>query len=194
MLITSCAKGRFLIRSKKHPKQVDDDDNDVLETPTEDTIYTNAAMKEGEDAILRADAVVRGEKTKTNAESKNGGDNDDSNSTAGKAKTNEGGDGKWDSDKKTNAFATDGVISVVWEELHDERMIQGIVGRCVEDIYKLFDDRKRETAQKKKIAKEKRNCLHQLKQQRIATALQQEEEEEVERKREEQMQLLLQQQ
>ena len=68
-------------------------------------------MKEGEDAILRADAAVRGEKTKTNAELKNGGDNDDS-------KAKEGDDGKRDSDNKTN-----GAISVVWEDLHDERMI-----------------------------------------------------------------------
>merc|ERR1712161_27327 len=124
--ITSLVKGRFLIRCNKDPKQVDDNDTDVLETPTEEA--TNVSMKEGEEAISRADVTLGGEKTittKTTIESKNGSDNNDSNSTAGKSKAKEGDNVKGDSIEKmttsatttTTTATTDGVVFVVWEEL-----------------------------------------------------------------------------
>ena len=123
--------GRFLFCSKKDA----DVDVDLLETPTAEA--TIGIIKDGEDAIARAEAALRGEKTPTKT-SKDIEDEDED-----------------------DIIKNEDSGPVVWEELKDEIMIQAIVRRCIKDIYKLADERKEEILEKRKEAKKERKRLRE---------------------------------
>ena len=123
--------GRFLFCSKKDV----DVDVDLLETPTAEA--TIGIIKDGEDAIARAEAALRGEKTPTKT-SKDIEDEDED-----------------------DIIKNEDSGPVVWEELKDEIMIQAIVRRCIKDIYKLADERKEEILEKRKEAKKERKRLRE---------------------------------
>jgi len=48
----------------------------------------------------------------------------------------------------------DDAEAVVWEELNDDHVIQRIVWRCMKNVYKLSEKRKREKAERKQKSKD----------------------------------------
>jgi len=131
--VMSSVVGRFLYRSallgnKNDDSDSDDDDDESLETPTAEA--TNKAIQDGEDALARAEAALKGEKSPSPKKKGNDNDNDD------------------DDGDNNNA--------IVWEVLTDQKLIKKIVYLCVKDILTLSNERKKGKLNKKKKAKEKR--------------------------------------